>query len=319
MFIQRLMGFFAGALCAGLAVAQAFPQKPVRIVVPFAAGSATDTVARLLAQGLSERTKGTFVVEPRPGANGAIAGEHVAKSPPDGYTIFLATVSTHSQVPWLMKKPPYDPIKDFAPIAGIGGFSFVIVVHPSLPVKTVRELEAFAKSRPGEIAYGAPGGTAQICAETLARRAGLKLVAVPYKSSPQSLMELINGQIGIICSDFATAVSHVKANKVRALAVTTHQRSSELPNLPTLKETYSDIVEMRSWIGALAPAGTPREVTDWLGREILAVTAQPAFIARLTPLGFSRLPFTSPQLAEFMQAELNKWGVLIKQAGIEPQ
>lgn len=299
--------------------AQGFPQKPVRFIVPFAAGSATDTVARLLVQGLAERTKGTFLVENRPGANGSIAGDYVAKSPPDGYTVFLATVSTHSQVPWLMKKPPYDPIRDFAPIAGIGGFSFVIVVHPSLPVKNMKEFVAFAKARPGEIAYGAPGGTAQICTETMARRAGLKLVTVPYKSSPQSLAELIAGQIGMICSDFATAVSHIKAGKVRALAVTTYQRTGELPDVPMLKETFSDIVEIRSWIGALAPAGTPREVTDWLGREILAVTAQPNFIARLAPLGFSRLPLPAPQLADMMQAELSKWGRLIKEAGIEPQ
>jgi tripartite-type tricarboxylate transporter receptor subunit TctC len=311
--------FCAALVFAGHAAAQAFPQKPVRLVVPFAAGSATDTVARLLAQNLNERTKATFVVENRPGANGAVAGEHVAKSAADGYTLFLATVSTHSQVPWLLKKPLYDPIKDFSPIVGIGGFSFVIVVHPSLPVKTIREFELFAKARPGEVAYGAPGGTAQICAETMARRAGLKLIAVPYKSSPQSLTELIAGQIGMICSDFATAVPHVKAGKVRALAVTTYERSSELPDVPTLKQTFPDIVEMRSWIGALAPAGTPRETTEWLAREILAVTSQPGFIARLAPLGFTLLPLTTPQLAQFMQAELKKWGVLIKEAGMEPQ
>ena len=306
-------------MAATTVYAQSFPQRSVRFVVPFAAGSATDIVARVLAQGLTERTKGTFVVENRPGANGAIAGEYVAKSAADGYTLFLATVSTHSQVPWLMKKPPYEPIRDFAPIAGIGGFSFLIVVHPSLPVRSIREFVAFAKARPGEVTYGAPGGTAQICAEAMARRAGLKLVSVPYKSSPQSLTELIAGQIAMICSDSATAFPQVKAGKVRALAVTTYQRSSELPDVPVLKDTFDDFVELRSWIGALAPVGTPGAATEWLGREILAVTAQPNFTARLAPLGFTRLALPAPQLTELMQSELTKWGVLIKDAGIEPQ
>jgi tripartite-type tricarboxylate transporter receptor subunit TctC len=222
-------------------------------------------------------------------------------------------------MPWLLKKPLYDPIKDFTPIAGIGGFSFVIVVHPSMPAKTMREFEAIAKSRPGEIPYGAPGGSAQICAETLARRTHMKLIAVPYKSSPQSLLELIDGQIGMICSDFATAVPHIKAGRLRALALTTYQRSSELPNVPTLKETYRDFPEIRSWIGAFAPAGTPREVTDWVGREMLAVTGQPGFIAKMAPLGFTLLPMSAAQLGEFAQAELKKWGVLIREAGMEPQ
>jgi len=295
------------------------PQKPVRLVVPFAAGSATDTVARLLAQGLGERLKGSFLVENRAGANGAIAAEHVARSAPDGHTFFMATVSTHSQVPWMMKKPPYDPVRDFTPVAGVGGFSFLIVVHPSVPARTMRDFVAFAKARPGQLTYGAPGGTAQICAETVGRRTGLNLAPVAYKSSPQALVELMGGQIAMICSDFATAISHVRSGRVRALAITTGQRSGELPDLPTLNESLGDFVEMRSWIGVLGPAGTPREVVDTLGREVLAVTSQPEFRAKLAPLGFERLPLTAPQLASFIQTELAKWGELIRQAGIEPQ
>jgi len=169
------------------AMAQSYPQKPVRLVVPFAAGSATDIVARLLAQGLSERMKGTFVVEDRPGANGAIAADYVAKAAPDGYTIMMATTSSHSQTPLMMKGVTYDSIRDFTPIAGIGGVPFVIVVHPSLPVKNVRELIAFAKARPGQLTYGTPSGTATICMETLKLKTGIDLAQVVYKISPQAV------------------------------------------------------------------------------------------------------------------------------------
>jgi tripartite-type tricarboxylate transporter receptor subunit TctC len=319
LFMVFVSGSFSAIRDASAQSLPAYPQKPVRLVVPFAAGSANDTIGRLLAQGLSERLKGTFVIENRPGANGAIASEYVARSAPDGYTLLMATASSHSQVPWLMKKPPYDAIKDFVPIAGVGGFSFIIVVHPSLPVRSMREFIALAKANPGQIAYGAPGGIAQICAETLRRQSGLELVAVPYKSSPQAVTELMAGQIGMICSDFATAIPFVKAGKIRALAITTDKRSAELPDVATLKESLPDFVEMRSWSGILAPAGLPRELIEPLNREILAVTTQPDFRSRLAPLGFELMPLNARELSSFMQAELAKWQILIKQAGIEPQ
>src|SRR5688572_11379017 len=179
------------ALGAG---AQSYPQKPVRLVIPFAAGSATDIVARLLAQGLSERMKGSFVIDNRAGANGRIAADYVAKAAPDGQTLMVATTSSHSQALWLMKGVTYDAIKDFTPIAGIGGVPFVILVHPAVPVKSVGELIAFAKARPGQLNYGTPSGTATICMETLRLKAGIDLAPVYYKSSPQAITELIAGQ-----------------------------------------------------------------------------------------------------------------------------
>ena len=304
------------ALGAG---AQSYPQKPVRLVIPFAPGSATDIVARLLAQGLSERMKGTFVIDNRAGANGAIAADHVAKATPDGYTLMVATTSSHSQVPWMMKGVTYDAIKDFTPIAGIGGVPFVIVVHPSLPVKNIRELIAFAKARPGQLAYGTPSGTATVCMETLRLKTGIELTPVYYKSSPQTITELIAGQIATICSDFATAATHIQAGKVRALAMTTDQRSAELPSVPTLKESLGEFVEIRSWQGVVGPRGVPREIVEALSREVQAVIAVPDFKTKLKPLGFETLPLNAPQLAGYMASELAKWGTLIKQAGIEPQ
>ena len=306
-------------MCATGAAAQAYPQKPVRLVVPFAAGSATDIVARVLAQGLSERMKGTFVVENRPGANGAIAADYVSKAAPDGYTLMVATTSSHSQAALMMKGVTYDGLKDFTPIAGIGGVPFVIVVHPSLPVKNVKELIAFAKARPGQLTYGTPSGTATICMETLKLKTGIDLAQVSYKSSPQAVTELIAGQITSICSDFATAATHIASGKVRALAMTTDQRSSELPNVPTLKEAVSDFPEIRSWQGVVGPRGVPREIVDAVGKEVLAVTAVPEFKARLAPLGFELLPLTATQLSAYMASEYAKWEKLAKAARIEPQ
>ena len=317
--MRLLATVWLAATFTAAAMAQSYPQKPVRLVVPFAAGSATDIVARLLAQGLSERMKGTFVVEDRPGANGAIAADYVAKAAPDGYTIMMATTSSHSQTPLMMKGVTYDSIRDFTPIAGIGGVPFVIVVHPSLPVKNVRELIAFAKARPGQLTYGTPSGTATICMETLKLKTGIDLAQVAYKSSPQAVTELIAGQITSICSDFATAATHIASGKVRALAMTTDKRSTELPDVPTLKESVGDFVEIRSWQGLVGPRGVPREIVDALSREALAVTAVPDFKTRLAPLGFEVLSLSPAQLASYMGSEFAKWERLIKQAGIEPQ
>ena len=317
--MRLLATVWLAATFTAAAMAQSYPQKPVRLVVPFAAGSATDIVARQLAQGLSERMKGTFVVEDRPGANGAIAADYVAKAAPDGYTIMMATTSSHSQTPLMMKGVTYDSIRDFTPIAGIGGVPFVIVVHPSLPVKNVRELIAFAKARPGQLTYGTPSGTATICMETLKLKTGIDLAQVAYKSSPQAVTELIAGQITSICSDFATAATHIASGKVRALAMTTDKRSTELPDVPTLKESVGDFVEIRSWQGLVGPRGVPREIVDALSREALAVIAVPDFKTRLAPLGFEVLSLSPAQLASYMGSEFAKWERLIKQAGIEPQ
>lgn len=306
-------------LLPGLAAAQPFPNKPVKLIVPFAAGSATDVVARLLAQGLTERTKGIFVVESRAGANGSIAGESVAKAAPDGYTLFVATVSTNSQNPWLFKKLPYDALHDFVPIASVGGFPFAIVVTQDSPVKTLAEFIERARANPGKFSYGAPGGTQTICAETLKQRANIDLISVPYKSSPQAVSELMGGQIDMICADFATAIGAIKGGKLRALAVTTATRSAQLPDVPTIAEVLPGFVEMRSWIGLLAPKGTPPDTIDWLGREILAVTAVPAFATALGAFGFERIALSNAPFAQFMKAELDKWEMLIKRAGMEPQ
>jgi tripartite-type tricarboxylate transporter receptor subunit TctC len=316
----RIVWTLAYTAFATLASAQGYPQKPVRLVVPFAAGSATDTSARLLAQGLSERIKGAaFVVENRAGANGAVAAEYVAKAPPDGYTLMVATTSSHSQAPLLMKGITYDPIRDFTPVAGVGGVPFVIVVHPSLPVKTIREFVAFARARPKQLTYGTPSGTATICMETLRLKTGIDLTQVAYKSSPQALTELIAGQITTICSDFATAAVYIPSGRLRPLAMTTDQRSSALPDVPTVKETFPDFPEIRSWQGVVGPKGLPAEVVDLIGREVLAVTAQPDFKRRLAPLGFEILPLNAQQLAAYMVSEYAKWERLAKQAGIEPQ
>ncbi len=304
----------------GQAFAQGYPQKPVRLVVPFAAGSATDNSARLLVAGLTERFKGaTFLIDNRVGANGSIAAEFTAKAAPDGYTLMVATTSTHSQAPFLMKGITYDPIRDFTPVAGVGGVPFVIVVHPSLPVKTIREFVAVAKARPGQLTYGTPSGTSTICMESLRHKTGIDLTQVAYKSSPQAITELIAGQITTSCSDFATAATHIGSGRVRAIAMTTDRRAPELPDVPTVKETIPDFAEIRSWQGVVGPKGLPADIVELLSREVLAITAQPDFKKRLAPTGFETLPLNAQQLAAYMVAELAKWGRLAKQAGLEPQ
>lgn len=307
-----------GALPA-TTLAQAWPSKPLRLVIPFAPGSATDIVGRLLGQGLSERLKQPVVVENRAGAGGTIAAEFTAQQAPDGYTLMLATVSTHSQSPYLFRKLAYDPLKDFTPIAGIGGFPFAIVVSASHPSKTISEFIGWARANPGKLAYGAPGQSQLVCAETLRQRAGLDMAQVQYKSATQALGELMGGQITLVCADFATAMPQIKAGKIRALAVSTDKRARELPDVPALRESIPDFPEVRSWIGLLGPAGVPPKLVDQLQRETLATTATAEFQTKLQEFGFELLPLNPAALAAFKKSELAKWEKLIKAAGIEPQ
>jgi len=301
------------------ACAQGYPSKPIRLVIPFAAGSATDVVGRLLGQALGDRMKQAWVVENRAGAGGAIAAEFTAQQSSDGYTLMLGTVSTHTLNPFVLKKIGYDPIRDFTPVAGIGGFPFAVVVNAGHPAKTLAEFIAFSKANPGKLAYGAPGQSQLICAETLRLRAGLDLAQVQYKSAVQAIAELIGGQITMVCSDFATAIAQIRGGKIRALAVSTEKRARELPEVATVRETFADFPEIRSWIGMLGPAGLAPKTVEVLQRETLAVTAMPEFQTKLAEFGFELLPLNAVQLGAFMKAELARWEKLIRQSGIEAQ
>jgi len=314
-----LASAFGLAPCAS-AQGSAYPARPVTLLVPFAVGSSTDIMTRLVAKGLNERLKTTqFIVDNKPGANGAIASEAVARSRPDGYTLLVGTGTTHTQAPWMMKKLSYDPLKDFDPVAGIGGVPLLVLVAQNSPLRSMDDLRKTVTANPGKYAYGTAFGMATVCGENIRRGFNIDIVQVPYKSSPQALTDLMGGQIAVLCTDFNSAGSAIRGNQVRALAVTTAARSPRLPEVPTAAESIPSFPEMRSWVGVFAPRGTPAEITQMLGREILAITQSDEMQTALAPNGFERLPLAGEQLHGFVQKELAKWEKLIEQAGIQKE
>jgi len=313
--------FAVGLTVAAGAVAQAaetWPAKPVRLVIPFASGSATDTAGRLFAQQLGTQLGQSVVVENKAGANGQIAAIAVAGSAPDGYTLFMTTNSTHSANPHLYKQLGYDPIKDFAPIARVGLLPFMLVVNPDLPARTTAEFLAYAKAHPGELSYGTASTASMIGAETLNVMAGLQLVRVGYKSSPQAILDLVAGRLQVMVADFTTAMPHVKAGKLRMLAVTTAKRSELLPDAPAIGETLPGF-DMTSWNGIFAPAGTPAVVLARLEQASLKVLSEPDTRARFAAVGFEIAPLGSAQFDRYVKGEIAHWGKLVRAADIQPE
>jgi tripartite-type tricarboxylate transporter receptor subunit TctC len=316
--VSQLFVAMAVVWASAAAHAQSYPQRTVTLVVPFAVGSSTDIMTRLVAKGLNERLKTThFIVDNKAGANGVIGSDYVAKAKPDGYTLLVGTGTTHTQAPWMMKQMPYDPMKDFEPIAGIGGVPLMVVVGKDSPIKSIDDLRKTVGANPGKFAYGTAFGAATVCSENLKRGLNIDLVQIPYKSSPQAITDLMGGRIAMMCTDANTAMGPIRNNQVRALAVTTSKRNAQLPDLPALVEILPNFPEMRSWVGVFAPKGTPNEVVQLLAPAILAVTESAEVLRVLTPNGFERLTASGPALSSFVQSELIKWEKLIEQAGIQ--
>jgi tripartite-type tricarboxylate transporter receptor subunit TctC len=295
-----------------------YPAKPIRIIVPFAAGSASDGAGRLLAEALGVRLGQSIVVEPRPGAFGQIAAQVAARSAPDGYTLFLTTNTTHSANPHLYRKLPYDAIADFQPVARIGRFPFLLVVTPGLPVNSTAQLVAYAKANPGALSYGTPNSTSLVVMETIKRLGQVSIERVQYKSSPEAVLDLAAGRLQVMISDFATAVPQVKAGKLRALGVTTARRSPLLPSAPPIAEALPGI-DTAGWLGVFVPAGTPSEIVQRLSRELLTVLAQPDMRARLGSVGVELDPLPTEPFGRFVREQIDEWGRLIRAAGIEPE
>ena len=307
----------AGA--AASAVAQPYPARPVTILTPFAAGSATDTAARLIGKYLQEALGQPFVIENRAGAGGMLAAEAVARAKPDGYTLLLTSNSTHSAAPGLFKSVPYDPIKDFTPIARIGSFPSFVGVNPDLPVKSMAELVAYAKANPGKLSAGYGNSTGQITIETMKRRLNLDVLPVAYRSNPTAITDLIAGHIQMMVPDFSTGIPQVKAGTIRALAVLTKQRDATLPDVPTLDETVMPGYDLLAWTGMFGPAGMPPGVVDTLAGPIEKTLASAEVRDRFRDVGVE-IFWTGPQgFADYVKAELVKWTTLIKAAGIEPE
>lgn len=318
-FAGLVLGCSAALAATPVLAGDEFPNKPLRLVVPFAAGSGTDAVARLTAKYLGESLQQPVVVDNKPGANGTIAAEFVAKAPADGYTLFMTTNTTHSANPSLMKQLRYDPVKDFTPISRMGNLPFMLVVNPALPVKTLREFVDYAKAHPG-LTYASGNSTGIVSGATLSKMAGLKMLHVPYKSTPPAMTDVMGGQVQAMFVDFAAGIANVRAGKLRALAVTTAQRSALLPDLPPLASVPElKGFDVTSWNGVFAPAGVPAPVVERLNRELVAIATSKQHAAQFHALGFEPFGSTPAELNQFVVAELQKWARLVKDAGIQPE
>ena len=305
---------------AGAALAQAYPSKPIRAIVPFAPGSATDQIARAFAAKMVETLGQPIVVENRPGANGMIGADTVAKAPPDGYTFLFGTNSTNAALKSLMKKLPYDQDTAFTAIGYMGSVPLIVAVNNEFPAKTLAEFIALAKAKPGNITFATASTSQRISSEMLAGMAGIKMIHVPYKSSPNAITDLIGGQVNMFTADFAVMLPQVKAGRVRALAVTSSKRSAVAPDLPTVAEAAGlKDYELIAFFGAYGPAGMPRDAVQKLNEVINAAARSKEVVERFAALGMETSPGTPEAFAQRTALEAVKWAKAIKDAGIEPE
>ena len=300
----------------GIAAAQGFPSKSVQFIVPFAAGGTSDVVTRLVSKDLSERWGVPVIIENRPGAGGIIGSEVVARATPDGHTLLMGTVATHGINKSLYAKMPYDPVKDFEPVSLVASTPSVLMVHPSVPVNSVAELVAYARKNPGRLHYGSSGNGSShhLAGQMFSSMAGVDMVHVPYKGTAAALTDLLGGRIELTFDTLPSAMPHVKAGKLKALAVTSAKRYPALPDIPTVADTIPGY-EIASWYAVLAPAGTPRDVVKKLGDDIGAVVHKPEMQEKLLAQGATPVGSTPDQLAAHVQSELKKWAAVVKASG----
>ena len=301
------------------ALAQSYPNKPVRMIIPYPPGGGNDTLGRLFAAKLGERTGQQFIVENRPGAGAMIGTEAAAKSPPDGYTILLSSIATHALSPNLYSRVPYDPVKDFAPITLLGIAPTVLVVPAELPARNLQEFIAAAKAKPGALAYasGGNGTPPHINAEVFKAVAGVDLLHVAYKGGGPALVDLMAGRVQAMLDTAASAMPHVRAGKLRALALSAPKRSPELPDLPTFAEAGLPQYDTNAWYSMHAPAGTPPEIVRRLNTELVAILKDPDVLARFKQLATDPVGNSPHELAAFVRTELDKYARIIHAAGIK--
>ena len=306
------------SLATSVLQAQTWPQRPVKVIVPFTAGGNTDTQARIISERLSVAFGQQIVVDNRPGAGGAIAAELVARAPADGYTLFFAATPQISIVP-LIQKVNYDPLKDFAPISILGTNPLVLGVHISMPAKTLREFIDYAKAHPGELSYssGGTGAVSHLSAALFASRAGLKMTHIPYKGA-QAVTDLVGGQVQMSFGNASDMLQHAKSDKIRMLAVTGEKRAPQLPDLPAIAELYPGY-HTDTWNGLLAPAATPNAVIDRIGQEVAKAVRDPAMIERLNKIGVNALGNTPAEFAALLRSEALLWRDAVTAAGIKQE
>lgn len=306
----------AGMACSA-GMAQTYPAKSVRMLVPFPPGGGTDFMARLLGRHLSESWGQTVVIENRPGASMMIASEIVAKAPPDGYTIIMSSTN-HTINPSLYPKIPYDTVRDFAPVTQVATSPFLLVVHPSLPVRTTRELIELARARKGQLTYASSGtgGPQQLAGELFKTMAKVDITHVPYKGTGPAEVDLVGGHVQVMFATIISAAPQVAAGKMRALAVTSRKRSNAFPDLPTVSEAGLEGYEASSWWGILAPGRTPAEIVDKLHADIVSVLQLPEPRKRIVGLGGEPVGNTPQQFATLLQEEIRKWAKVVKEANV---
>jgi tripartite-type tricarboxylate transporter receptor subunit TctC len=298
-----------------------YPSKPVRLVVPFTPGGVTDTSGRLIAEQLSKRLGQQVVVDNRPGASGNIGTQQVMAAEPDGYTLLLGFDGTLVINPHVFDKVPFNTVRDFAPVGKIGDAILILVAHPGLAAKNLREVIALSKTQAGGLSYGTSGtgGTPHIAGELLKQRSGANLVHIPYKGGGQAMTDVLGGNIPLVYTAVAGAHQHVKSGKLTAIAVSSAQRAKSLPEVPTFMESGIPDFEVNSWVGLLAPAKTPKAIIDKLNAELNAVLTDPDVRSKLDALGITASPGTAEQFGEEMKRDLARYGAVVKSAGIKAE
>ncbi len=316
-----LRSLLAAVVLAALSfnVAAQYPNKPIRIVVPFGAGSATDLISRVLGNSVSAAIGQSVVVENKAGADGAIAASEVAKAAPDGYTLLMATNSPLSVVPAMKKSPPYDPVADFTPITDVGRYTFFIVVNPSVPAKTLPELIQYAKANPGKINYATGNTTGIVSSALLASLAKIEMVHVPYKTEPQVMPDLVSGRVQMMFASSTTAMPLIRDGKLRALVTTLPRRTHLLPDLPTIAEAGYPTFSIISWAGLYGPAKMPAEVTARLNKEFVAAMGRPDVQEAMQKQAFVLTPSTPEKLAAWTKEQLEGYRNILKAVGIQPE
>ena len=314
LFLLALLAGFWGTTAA----AQAWPAKPVRVVVPFPPGGTADTLGRLVAQKLSETFKENFVIENRGGAGGIIGSEIVAKADPDGYTLVVSGVASHVIAPLLHKTMPYDPMKDFTHIALFGGPPGVLVVNPSLPVHDLKEFIAYAKANPGKLSFGSPGNGTQghLIAEQLKQVAQIQMTHVPYKGASLAVADLIAGHVPVTSTTLSTAAGQIKAGKARALAVSSAKRVPDFPDVPTFAELGYPQLTAAIWFSLSGPAGMPPDVVQKLNIEVRRALKSPEAQQRLRPESIEPGDLDPQQFTQFMESEIQRWTPIVRAAGL---
>jgi tripartite-type tricarboxylate transporter receptor subunit TctC len=320
-----MLQIIAAALAAVLFLPQAaafadtYPSKPIRFVLPFGPGSASDTLARIAGQELSQSIGQPIVIVNKPGADGALAAIEVKRSAPDGYTFLFGTNSPLGVVPQIRKEPPYDVLADFTPITYMGDNSFFIVVNPSVPANSLAELIAYAKANPKKLNYATGNTYAIVATAMFAANAGIEMEHIPYKSEPEAIVDVLSGQIHVMSATPTTIAQHVKAGKLRALAATFHERSAVLPDVPSIVEAGQPKFPISPWFALVGPAGVPAEIVARMNKEMVATLANPTVRDQMMKQGFTPKSSTPEELTAFLKDQSLVWKAALKLAGIEPQ